>query len=147
MSSEQVGAIVNSGSPDVSGKELKRRLHSIPISSVDWDLYRAFLSLVHTGSARLAAATLGVSVATLKRRLDRLEGNLQAKIYEGDSANFKLTEFGAEVYYYIDEASRISNSCSALGLVNNKNNINIQVLSGVFNLLLIAFFQKYAFKF
>lgn len=44
-----------------------------PLSFPDWTVLRAFLALVSTKSVDLAAGQLGVSIATVKRRLARLE--------------------------------------------------------------------------
>lgn len=82
-------------------------LGNIPISSVEWDLLRVFQSLVEVRSTSLAAASLGISVPTLKRRLDRLEEILNSKLYTGDGTELTLTEFGRLVYFRISAASDV----------------------------------------
>ena len=105
------------------------------------------MSLVHTGNARLAAATIGVSVATLKRRLDRLEQNLNSKLYEGADADFKLTSFGVEVFRSVEEANKVLQNCSAFGARLVSNNISIRTVPGAFKFLLREFFKEYGSKF
>lgn len=147
MTSEQESVAVHTISDELSKEDLEGRFQCIPVSGVDWELYRAFLSLVHTGNARIAAATIGVSVATLKRRLDRLEQNLHAKLYEGDGAYFKLTRFGVEVFRSIEEANKVLKNCSAFENKSSSNNVSIRTVPGAFNFLLRAFFEEYASEF
>lgn len=75
-------------------------------ANIDWQLLRAFLALVSTKSSDLAAGQLGVSVATLKRRLARLEDVVGQKLYYGYAEAFSLTERGewlASSLYNMDE--------------------------------------------
>lgn len=142
MSSEVENPVVEVA-PDVAiASSLEQRLQKIPTSGVDWDLYRAFLSLVQTGSAALAADTLGVSVATFKRRLDRLERSLNAKLYEGDNADFKLTKYGAEISYFVVKADSIITQSSVFE-PNPLSKISLCVSPGVFKYFLSQFQKKY----
>ena len=65
--------------------------YDAPASFSDWTLLRAFLSLVATRGLDQAAGQLGVSVATLKRRLARLEDTIDAKLYTGSQRTLVLT--------------------------------------------------------
>ena len=70
-------------------------LYDLPASLVEWDLPRAFLSLVQTKNADIAASELGISGTTLRRRLARFEDLVGAKLYRGHSAGVVLTDAGA----------------------------------------------------
>ena len=67
----------------------------VPLSLTEWDLPRTFLALINTRSSDLAAGELGVSVATLKRRMARLEDVVGTKLYTGYENKFVLTDEGA----------------------------------------------------
>ena len=64
----------------------------VPLSLTEWDLPRTFLALINTRSSDLAAGELGVSVATLKRRMARLEDVVGTKLYTGYENKFVLTD-------------------------------------------------------
>ena len=66
------------------------------------------MALVSTRSSDLAAGQLGVSVATLKRRLARLEDVVGEKLFHGYADDFSLTKRGETLalsLYQMDEIS------------------------------------------
>lgn len=120
-------------------------LGNIPISSVEWDLLRVFQSLAEVRSTSLAASSLGISVPTLKRRLDRLEEILNSKLYTGDGTELNLTEFGRLVYFRISAASDVFNEF--IELEKNKKiqkvkNIDIFAEAGAFYYIIKLFINK-----
>jgi DNA-binding transcriptional LysR family regulator len=65
--------------------------------TIDWDDFRFVLAIVRGGSVSAAAKQLGVDHATVIRRVDRLELNLSAKLFDRRKTGYLLTEAGQRV--------------------------------------------------
>lgn len=63
-------------------------------STIHWDDLRLFLELVRRGSARAAAHALGVSHSTIVRRVERLESELDATLFDRDFTGYRPTAAG-----------------------------------------------------
>lgn len=63
-------------------------------STIDWDGLRLFLELTRRGSARAAANALGVSHSTVVRRVERLEAELGATLFDRDVSGYRATAAG-----------------------------------------------------
>lgn len=61
---------------------------------MNWDNLRYFLAVARTGSARSAAATLGVDQATIARRLHTLENELGTQLFYRQRNGYLLTQAG-----------------------------------------------------
>jgi DNA-binding transcriptional LysR family regulator len=61
---------------------------------MDWDDLRYFLALARTTTVRGAGARLGVSHATVGRRVEALEARLGARLFERTPEGFALTDAG-----------------------------------------------------
>lgn len=61
---------------------------------MDWDDLRYFLALARAKTVRGAGAALGVSHATVSRRVEALEERLGARLFERSASGFGLTEAG-----------------------------------------------------
>jgi DNA-binding transcriptional LysR family regulator len=66
----------------------------VQISTIDWDDVRLFLELTRRGSARSAAQALGMSHSTVVRRVDRLESDLGARLFDRDFTGYRPTPAG-----------------------------------------------------
>lgn len=64
---------------------------------MDWDDVRYFLALARGGSVRAAGAALGVSHSTVARRVEALETQLGARLFDRHRDGYLLTEAGAEM--------------------------------------------------
>jgi DNA-binding transcriptional LysR family regulator len=64
---------------------------------IEWDDVRYFLAVARGGSARAAAARLGVNHATVLRRIAQLEERLGAHMFEKLPSGYRLTDAGEEV--------------------------------------------------
>lgn len=64
---------------------------------IDWDDFRFVLAIVRGGSVSAAAKQLGVDHATVIRRVDRLERQLSAKLFDRRKTGYLLTEAGQRV--------------------------------------------------
>ncbi|QBY01685.1 LysR family transcriptional regulator [Rhodophyticola sp. CCM32] len=65
-----------------------------PITSLDWSLIRAFLSVADTGSLSAAARQLGLSQPTLGRQIRALDQALGSAVFERHPKGLHLTAFG-----------------------------------------------------
>jgi DNA-binding transcriptional LysR family regulator len=63
-------------------------------SSTNWDDIRLFLQLTRQGSARAAAAALGVSHSTVVRRVENLESSLGVRLFDRDFTGYRPTAAG-----------------------------------------------------
>ncbi|WP_084455314.1 LysR family transcriptional regulator [Comamonas composti] len=61
---------------------------------MQWDDARIFLAIARGGSLSAAAAALDMGVATVSRRLDRLEGSLQLALFSRHQSGYRPTEDG-----------------------------------------------------
>lgn len=118
----------------------------MPSSLIEWDLLRSFLSLISTRSADLAAGELGISVATLKRRLARLEDIIGAKLYRGYEQNFALTNEGSDL------ASSLFAVDGVLGSIKpdlpnppskEKQTLNIWMMDVLFELFFVPVYERH----
>lgn len=63
-------------------------------TSMNWDDMPVFLAVVRTGTLTGAAATLGIGVATVSRRIERLEQVLGVPLFAHHQTGYKLTDQG-----------------------------------------------------
>jgi len=64
----------------------------------DWDDIRLFWCVAESGSFGAAARALDSALTTITRGVDRLEANLNTKLFERGPQGVSLTEHGARVY-------------------------------------------------
>ena len=81
--------------------------------SVDWNDVRYFLALSRLGSVRAAAAALGVSHSTVGRRVEALEIQLAARLFDRSRDGFTLTRAGEMM---VPGAERVEREMAALEL-------------------------------
>ncbi|MDB5484440.1 MAG: LysR family transcriptional regulator [Tardiphaga sp.] len=67
------------------------------IGSPDWDDFRFVLAIARGGTVSAAARQLGVDHTTVIRRVDRLEHQLSAKLFDRRKTGYILTEPGHRV--------------------------------------------------
>ena len=68
-----------------------------PRRPIVWDDVRAFLAVARHGTLTAAAGALGIGIATLSRRVDRLEDALGVPIFVRQQSGYQLTEEGSEL--------------------------------------------------
>ncbi|MEH6568360.1 MAG: LysR family transcriptional regulator [Halioglobus sp.] len=64
---------------------------------MDWDDMKVLLALSRKGSARGAAADLGVSNSTITRRLDDMESNLHTRLFDRTPDGYRMTASAEEM--------------------------------------------------
>lgn len=79
---------------DENGRQISEYGNHMPKDWV-WDDIRAFLAVVRTGSLSGAASDLKLGVATLSRRIERLEQALGLPLFIRQQSGYQLTEEGA----------------------------------------------------
>ena len=62
--------------------------------TMNWEDVRLFLALAQSGSARATAAALGISHTTVSRRVEQLEQDLGARLFDRDVRGYRLTAAG-----------------------------------------------------
>lgn len=80
-------------------------------AGMDWDDVKLFLALLRGGNVRNAAARLGVSHSTVARRIDALENQLQARLFERLPGGYVLTPIGEDM---LKTAERVEDELGAL---------------------------------
>lgn len=73
----------------ITGKEMPRGLI--------WDDTRAFLAVARCGTLSAAASQLNLGIATLSRRIERLETALKLPLFVRQQSGYQLTEDGADL--------------------------------------------------
>lgn len=80
---------------------------------MDWNDVRYFLALARLGSVRAAGASLGVSHSTVARRVEALEVQLAARLFDRSRDGYTLTSAGQQM---VPGAERVEREMSALEL-------------------------------
>ncbi len=80
---------------------------------MDWNDVRYFLALSRLGSVRAAGASLGVSHSTVARRVEALEVQLAARLFDRSRDGYTLTAAGLQM---LAGAERVEREMSALEL-------------------------------
>ncbi|MEN0067692.1 MAG: LysR family transcriptional regulator [Myxococcota bacterium] len=78
---------------------------------MDWNDLRYFLALARTGSVRSAGTALGVSHSTVLRRVEALEEQLGARLFDRSREGFNLTQAGRDM---LPGAERIEAEASSI---------------------------------
>lgn len=67
----------------------------------DWENLRTFLAVARAGSARAAAAQLGVHYTSLSRRLQNFEKKIGARLFDRGSFGYVLTPYGEAILPHV----------------------------------------------
>lgn len=92
-----------------SGKAFSDFENKMPRGWV-WDDTRAFLAVARHGTLSGAASELKLGIATLSRRIERLEQALKLPLFVRQQSGYQLTEEGAEL---IDKAEALEAAAAA----------------------------------
>lgn len=79
--------------------------------SLVWDDTRAFLAVARHGTLSAAAGALHIGIATLSRRIDRMEEALGVPLFVRHQSGYQLTEDGSDL---IEKAEAMENAAIAL---------------------------------
>src|ERR1700689_729362 len=76
--------------------------HMAKMHDLDWDDLRFFLVLRRARQYRLAAKSLGVNESTVIRRIERIQTQLQARLFEKAGREIILTSAGQEFAHHVE---------------------------------------------
>lgn len=68
------------------------------LSMFDWDDIQVFLAVANTGTVRGASRELGITHATVSRRLHQLEDKLGAQLFDRTSTKHQLSKVGLSIH-------------------------------------------------
>ncbi|MEP2424934.1 MAG: LysR family transcriptional regulator, partial [Tateyamaria sp.] len=72
-------------------------------TEIIWDDIRAFLAVARAGTLSGAAAALGVGIATVSRRVERLERAIGQPLFARHHSGYRLTEDGSSLIERAEE--------------------------------------------
>lgn len=79
------------------------------LTDINWDDLRVFSALVRYGSLSATARILGLTHATVARRVQSLEKDLGVRIIERRPDGYQITEAGKSVFESVNEMESVSN--------------------------------------
>jgi len=80
---------------------------------MDWDNLRVFLAAVHSGTYTAAAKRLRIDRTTVGRKLDRLERQLGARLFEQGEEGYHPTPAGRRVLEIADAMEQLADGLAA----------------------------------
>lgn len=83
------------------------------MNNISWELIRAFLAVIETGSLSAAARSLGVSQPTLSRSIQQLEQQTRLSLFKRTSQGLSLTDEGSSL---VESAQQMSRSAETFSL-------------------------------
>lgn len=108
--------------------------------SLNWDDARIFLGIVRQGTLSGASKTLKVGVATVSRRLDRLESALGIRLFTRNQLGYKLTDEGVALISQAEALEQAGYAFSAAAQGYDKNvmgNVRIATAQGLADQIII----------
>ena len=111
-----------------------------------WDDARVFLAVARTGSLSGAAGLLGVGVATISRKIERLEVSLEVPLFVRHQTGYRLTDEGAALLpkaenielaavAFRSEASTEAEVAGVVRLATAENFANLLIIPSLSDLL------------
>lgn len=70
---------------------------------MQWDHIKVFLAVAREGSASAAARVLGINHATVLRRLEQLEQDLQVRLVDHLQSGYQITKQGENILSYAEQ--------------------------------------------
>lgn len=95
-----------------NGKEISK-IGKKMTDALVWDDIRAFLAVARTGTLSSAAGRLGLGLATVSRRIERLEAAIGQPLFVRHQSGYRLTEDGAALIERAEEMEAAALSLSS----------------------------------
>ena len=76
------------------------------LMNLDWDTLRIFLAAYRAGSLRAAAETLNNGHATVRRAIERLEDEIETRVFERSGQGLQLTPSGEMLLEHAEQMER-----------------------------------------
>jgi DNA-binding transcriptional LysR family regulator len=105
-----------------------------PIDRLSWDTMRLLLALAEAGSFRAAALTAGVSLNTIRTKIDRLERQFGTPLLRRSVEGVTLTQEGHELVSIARQMAALGNSARRVqqaGLERPQSTVRITVTEGL----------------
>ena len=77
-------------------------------SGIDWDLYRVFLAVAEARSYSAAGRRLGLSHATVGRKIADLEAELGVRLFAREADGYSLSQAGAQLKAEVDDMASLA---------------------------------------
>lgn len=77
-------------------------------ASLDWGALQSFLAVARAGRLTVAARQLGVDHSTLSRRIQKLEKNLQARLFDRRAHGYELTLQGERLLAFAQQMESVA---------------------------------------
>ncbi len=84
-----------------------------PTDALVWDDIRAFLAVTRAGTLSGAAARMGIGLATVSRRIERLETAVGQPLFLRQQSGYRLTDDGAALIERAEEMEAAARSLTA----------------------------------
>ena len=112
-------------------------VHERVVRTLDWNLLRVYIAIVHHGGISRAAEQVHLSQPAVSQSLKRLEGHLGLRLIERSARKFEVTDAGRSVYA---KALEIYNQISRLSETTTDQNRIV----GTVRLLFASRLKSYA---
>lgn len=111
------------------------------------ELIHLFVHLVNTGGFSQVAKELGIPIATVSRKLTKLEGILDTQLIMRSTRKLRLTEEGSELFGRYQDAVAHFDSCCDTRIEKPEGTLRIaapvSIISMIFMEVINAFSKKY----
>ena len=97
---------------DAFGKGISK-IGKLTAETLIWDDIRAFLAVARAGTLSGAASAMAVGIATVSRRIERLEGALAQPLFIRQQSGYRLTEDGLALIGRAEEMEAASLALTA----------------------------------
>lgn len=115
---------------------------------MNWDDARVFLVVARVGTITKAAETLSVGVATISRKIDRLEKSLNVPLFIRQQTGYQLTAEGKDLLPVIESMEAAAYSVNSISHFDNEiqGMVKIATSDNIANLIVIPALPKFLSK-
>ncbi|TCM63310.1 LysR family transcriptional regulator [Acinetobacter calcoaceticus] len=111
---------------------------------LNWDDARIFLAIARTGTLTAAAQSLGLGIATISRRLDRLEQLMPMALFSRHQTGYRLTDDGEALLVYAEalETAALNFNHAVQAHSQAEGMVRLAVAENLANRLIIPSLQR-----
>jgi DNA-binding transcriptional LysR family regulator len=114
------------------------------LPDMNWDDARVFLSVARLCTITKAADELGVGVATVSRKIERLEKSLNVPLFTRHQTGYQLTTEGQDLFPVIEAMETAAYSVNTISNFDNEiqGSVKVATSDNIANLVLIPALPK-----
>lgn len=114
------------------------------LPDMNWDDARIFLAVARLRTITKAADDLGVGVATVSRKIERLEKSLNVPLFTRHQTGYQLTTEGQDLFPVIEAMETAAYSVNTISNLDNEiqGSVKIATSDNIANLILIPALPK-----